>query len=64
MHPRKSITKIPTPTFAKYSEKVDISILVIDFLGNIFMSSGTFQNIHDKFLFNLRRRSTFYDFSF
>jgi hypothetical protein len=57
----KSITKIPFPTFAKSSEKVGIDILVIDFQGNIFMNSDEFQNLLNKFLFNLRPHSTLYD---
>jgi hypothetical protein len=31
MFPWKSITKIPTSTFAKSNEKVGVGILVIDF---------------------------------
>jgi hypothetical protein len=53
----KSIAKIPIATFEKSSEKVGVDILVIDFQGNIFMSS-------DTFLFNLRRHSTLYDLPF
>jgi len=53
----KSITKIPILTFAKFSEKGDVGILVIDFQENIFMSSDSFQNLQNKFLFNLRRNS-------
>jgi hypothetical protein len=52
------------PTFSKTSEKIGISILVIDFQGNIFMSSDGSQNLLNKFLFNLRRHSTLYDFPF
>jgi hypothetical protein len=47
----KSITKIPVPTFAKFSEKVGVGILVIDFQENIFMSLDGFQNLPNKFLF-------------
>jgi hypothetical protein len=43
-------------TFEKSSEKVGV-----DFQGNIFMSSDGFQNLRNKFLFNLRRHSTLYD---
>jgi hypothetical protein len=39
MFPWKSITKIPTPTFSLDFTKIGIGILVIDFQGNIFMSS-------------------------
>ncbi len=45
MFPGKLITKIPIPTFTKSSEKVGMCILVIDFPGNIFMSSDGFQNL-------------------
>jgi hypothetical protein len=61
MFPGKSITRIPIPTFAKSCEKEGVGILVIDFQGNILMSSDRFQN---KFLFNLRRHSTLYDLPF
>ena len=64
MFSQKSITKIPTPTFAKSTEKVGVAISVIDFCENIFMSSDKSQNLQNKFLFNLRRRSTLYDFPF
>ncbi len=59
MFPWKSITKILIPIF-----EVGVSILVIDFQGNIFMSSDGFQNLQNKILFNLRRHSTFYDLPF
>ncbi len=49
MFPGKSITKIPIPTFAKPSEKAGVGILVIDFQGNIFMSSDGFQNLQTNF---------------
>ncbi len=52
---------MPTPSFEKSSEKVGVGILVIDFQGNILMSSDRFQN---KFLFNLRRHSTLCDLPF
>ncbi len=45
MFPWKSITKISIPTFPKSSEKVGVGILVIDFQGNIFMSSDEFHNL-------------------
>jgi len=45
----------------KIYNKVGVGILVIDFQGNIFMSSDRFQN---KFLFNLRRHSTLHDLPF
>jgi hypothetical protein len=61
MFPRKSITQMPIPTFSLDFSKVGIGILVIDFQGNIFMSSNGFQNLQNKFLFNLRRHSTLYD---
>ncbi len=60
----KSITKMPTPAFSLDFAKVGIGILVIDFYGNILMSSDGFQNLLNKFLFNLRRHSTLYDFPF
>ncbi len=60
----KSTTKIPIPSFAKSSQKVGVGILVIDFQGNILMSSDGFQNLLNKFLFNLRRHSTPYDLPF
>jgi hypothetical protein len=50
MFPGKSITKIPIPTFAKPSEKAGVGILVIDFQGNIFMSSDFFKNIQKIFI--------------
>ncbi len=40
MFSRKSKTKIPIPTFANSSEKVDVGILVIDFEGNLFDEFG------------------------
>ncbi len=55
MFPGKSITKIST---------VGIGISVIEFPGNIFMSSGGFQNLQNKFFFNLRRRSALCDLPF
>jgi hypothetical protein len=61
MFPRKSITNMSTPTFSLDFEKVGTGILVIDFQGNIFMSSGRFQNLRNKFLFNLRRHSTLHN---
>jgi hypothetical protein len=45
MFPWKSVTKIPIPTFLKSSDKVGVDILVIDFQGNIFMSSDRFLNL-------------------
>jgi hypothetical protein len=41
----KSIAKIPIATFEKSSEKVGVDILVLDFQGNIYMSSDRFQNL-------------------
>jgi hypothetical protein len=61
MFPWKSITKMPTPTFSLDFEKLGIGIVVIDFQGDIFMSSDRFQN---EFHFNLRRHSTLYDLPF
>jgi hypothetical protein len=58
MFPRKSITKMPTPTFSLDLAKVDVGILVIDFQENIFMSSDRFQNLLNKFLYNLIRHPT------
>ncbi len=55
---------MPTPTFSLNFAKVSIGILVIDFQGNIFMSSDKFQNLQNKFLFNLRRQSSLYDLPF
>jgi hypothetical protein len=55
---------MPTPTFPLDFEKVGIGILVIDFQGNIFMSSAGFQNLVKTFLFNLRHHSTLYDLPF
>ncbi len=55
---------MPTPIFSLDFAKVGISILVIDFQENIFMSSDGFQNLRNKFLFNLRRHSTLYDLLF
>jgi hypothetical protein len=52
---------MPTPTFSLDFAKVGIGILIIDFQGNIFMSSDWFQN---QFLFNLRRHSTLCDLPF
>ncbi len=54
----KSITKIPIPTFAKSSEKGGVGILVIDFRGNTLMTSDRFQNLQNKFRFDLKRHST------
>jgi hypothetical protein len=64
MFPWKSITKIPVPIFSKSSEKVGVGILVIDFQASIFMSSHRFQNLLNKFLFNLKRHSTLCDLPF
>jgi hypothetical protein len=55
---------MPTPSFSLDFIKVGIGILVIDFEGNISMSSDTFQNLLNKFLFNLRRHSTLYGLPF
>jgi hypothetical protein len=52
------------PNFVKSSKKVGVGILVIDFQGNISMSSDGFQNLRNKFFFNLRRHSTLYDLPF
>jgi hypothetical protein len=52
------------PTFSLDFAKVGVGILVIDFQGNIFMSSDRFQNLLKKVLFNLRRHSTLYDLPF
>jgi hypothetical protein len=52
------------PTFEKSIEKVGVGILVIDFQGNIIMSSNGFQNLQNKFPFNLTRRSTLYNLPF
>jgi hypothetical protein len=60
----KSITKIPIPTFAKFNEKVGIGILVIDFQENILIRSDGFQNLQNKFCFNLRCHSTLCDLPF
>ncbi len=60
----KSITKIRIPTFENSSEKVGVGILVIDFQGNLFMRSGRYQNLQNKFLFSLRCNSTIYDIPF
>ncbi len=51
---------MPTSIF----EKVGAGILVMDFQGNIFMSSDGFQNLQKTFFFNLRRHSTLYDLPF
>ncbi len=55
---------MPTPTFSLDSANVGIGILVTDFQGNILMSSDGFQNLQNKFLFNLRRHSTLYGLLF
>ncbi len=55
---------MPTPTFSLDFAKVGIGVLVIDFQGNILMSSDRFENLLNKFLFNLRRHSTLYDLLF
>jgi hypothetical protein len=55
---------MPTPTFSLDLEKAGIGILVIDFQGKVFMSSDGFQNLQNKFLFNLRCHSTLYDLPF
>jgi hypothetical protein len=52
---------MPTAIFSLDFTKVGVGILVIDFQENIFMSLGRFQNLLNKFLFNLRRHSTLYD---
>ena len=64
MFPWKIITEIPEPTVVLDFVKVALGISVIDFWGKIFMSSDRFQNLQNKFLFNLRRRSTLYNFCF
>ena len=64
MIPRKMITEVLVPTFFLDFVKVALGISVKDFLGKIFMSSDRSQNLQNKFLFNLRRRSTLYDFCF
>jgi hypothetical protein len=61
MFPWKSITKMPTATFSLDFEKLGIGIVDI---GDIFMSSDRFQNLQNKFSFNLRHDSTLYDLSF
>jgi hypothetical protein len=55
---------MPISTFSKSSEKLGVGILVIDIQGNFFMSLDRFQNLQNKFLFNLRRHSTLYGLSF
>jgi hypothetical protein len=55
---------MPTPTFSLDFAKVGTGTLVIDFQGKVFMSSDMFQNLQNKSLFNLRRRSTLYDLPF
>jgi hypothetical protein len=55
---------MPTPIFSLDFAKVGIGILVIHFQENIFMSSDGFQNLQNKFLFNLRRHSTLYGLPF
>jgi hypothetical protein len=55
---------MPAPTFSLDFEKVGIGILVIDFQENLLMSSDGFQNLLNKFLFNLRRHSTLEDLPF
>jgi hypothetical protein len=64
MFPSKSMTKIPIPTFIKSSEKLGVGILVIDFQGNILVSSDRFQNLLNKFFFNSKRHSALYDLPF
>jgi hypothetical protein len=61
---QKSITEMPTTTFANSIEKWGVSIFVIDFRKHIFMSSDRSQNLQNKFLFNLRhaRLSTTFRF--
>jgi hypothetical protein len=59
MFPWKYITKMSIPTFAKSSENVGVGILVID-----FQDPDGFQNLRNKFLFNLRRHSTLYKLPF
>ncbi len=56
----KYITKTCSLDFSK----VRIGILVIDFQGNILMSSDMFQNLLNKFHFNVRRHSTLYNLRF
>jgi hypothetical protein len=46
---------MPTSTFSQDFAKVGIGIL---------MSSEEFQTLQNKFLFNLRRHSTFYELPF
>jgi hypothetical protein len=62
MFPRKSITKISIPTFAKSSEKVGVDISVIDFQGNILTSfkiyETNFSSIQD-----VTQLSTTFDFT-
>jgi hypothetical protein len=55
---------MPTPAFSLDFAKVGIEILVIDFRKKILMSSDGFQNLLNKFLFNLRRYSTVYELPF
>jgi hypothetical protein len=53
-----------TPIFSMDFAKVHIGILVVDFQENLLMSSVGFQNLQNKFLFNLRRHRTLYDLPF
>jgi hypothetical protein len=55
---------MPTTAFSLDFAKVGIGILVIDFQESIRMSSDRFENLQNKFLFNLRRHSTLYDLLF
>ena len=64
MFSRKIIIEILVPTFFLDFVKVALGISGIDFWGKIFMSSDRSQNLQNKFLFNLRRRSTLYNFCF
>ncbi len=57
-------TKIPTATFSPDFEKIGIGILVTDFQENILMNLDKFQNLLNKFLFNLIRHSTLCDLPF
>ncbi len=52
---------MPRLTFSLDFATVGIDVLVIDFQGNIFMTSDRFQN---KLLFNFRPYSTLYDLPF
>jgi hypothetical protein len=64
MFAQKSIIEILTPAFSLDFGKVGVSISIIDFCGNSFMNLEGSQSLKNNFLFNLRCRSTLYDFSF